>query len=266
MISNTNNLCEDWGWFIDIESNNSNILTQPCKFVIKSNIHFNKLQTIQEDEYDYSKSDKYNSAHDLFLFMISLYCLSCFPTEYELSLLMKSTSPTTKLIVEGNYIYEYLNKKYKILSRDDFIKRQIIFRIYYDDISSINIARDSKNGYIDFKTTTLFTYDNLLKLIDNDLPKPIVEIPSIEMPITHDDIELSLSILPVTEMSIFLKTIEDVSDFTDYIPSDTLTDTSSNTLCSCEFVELKQSCKHLIQLHENIDKLKKIKSIDLIVD
>lgn len=53
MNSNTNNLCEDWGWFIDIESNNSNILIQPCKIFIKSNIHFNKLQTIQEDEYDY---------------------------------------------------------------------------------------------------------------------------------------------------------------------------------------------------------------------
>jgi hypothetical protein len=53
MNSNANNLCEDWGWFIDIESNNSYILKKPCKIFTKSNFHFNKLQTMQEDEYDY---------------------------------------------------------------------------------------------------------------------------------------------------------------------------------------------------------------------
>jgi hypothetical protein len=53
MNSNANNLCEDWGWFIDIESNNSNIFKKPCKIFTKSNFHFNKLQTMQEDEYDY---------------------------------------------------------------------------------------------------------------------------------------------------------------------------------------------------------------------
>lgn len=53
MNSNDNNLCEDWGWFIDIESNNSNIIIPSRKIFVKSNIHFNKLQTIEEDEYDY---------------------------------------------------------------------------------------------------------------------------------------------------------------------------------------------------------------------
>lgn len=53
MNLNTNNLCEDWGWFIDIETNDSNILLEPCKSIKKINIKFNKLQTIEEDEYDY---------------------------------------------------------------------------------------------------------------------------------------------------------------------------------------------------------------------
>lgn len=53
MNSNDNNLCEDWGWFIDIESNNSNIIIPSRKIFVKSNIHFNKLHTIEEDEYDY---------------------------------------------------------------------------------------------------------------------------------------------------------------------------------------------------------------------
>lgn len=195
-----------------------------------------------EDAYDCSNSDKYNNAQDLFLFITSLYCMSCFPTENEIILLMKSSSPTVKFIIEGLYLFEYLNKKYKIKSKQDFIDKEIIFKIYYDDMSSINIARDSKNGYIDFKTITLFTYTDLLKYIDNDLPKPIIPEP--------------VDILPETDMSIFLKTIEDATNFIDILPS--------NSVCSCEVIESKKTCKHIIQFYDDSEKLKKHKCDDLL--
>jgi hypothetical protein len=49
-------LCDDWGWFIDIENNNcnENISLQPRRFHIKKfNSHLNKLPTIEEDDLDY---------------------------------------------------------------------------------------------------------------------------------------------------------------------------------------------------------------------
>jgi hypothetical protein len=49
-------LCDDWGWFIDIESNYfaGNNLLQPCKPVVKKfNSCINKLPIIEEDEYEY---------------------------------------------------------------------------------------------------------------------------------------------------------------------------------------------------------------------
>jgi hypothetical protein len=49
-------ICDDWGWFIDIESDNycKNVLLQPCRSPIKKfNSHLNKLPTIEEDEYEY---------------------------------------------------------------------------------------------------------------------------------------------------------------------------------------------------------------------
>lgn len=59
----TYNICEDWGWYVDIESNlliNSNINT----IVYKSNKVYNpykknysKLYKIEEDEYEYYKNN-----------------------------------------------------------------------------------------------------------------------------------------------------------------------------------------------------------------
>jgi hypothetical protein len=50
-------LCDDWGWFIDIETNNygENILLQPCSRprIKKFNSRVNKLPIIEEDEYEY---------------------------------------------------------------------------------------------------------------------------------------------------------------------------------------------------------------------
>lgn len=49
-------LCDDWGWFIDIESNYfaGNISLQPCKSPIKKfNSYLNELPKIEEDEYEY---------------------------------------------------------------------------------------------------------------------------------------------------------------------------------------------------------------------
>lgn len=58
MSLNYENLCEDWGWYIDIENTNhlnnlkTNFTNIPNK---KFSIHLNKLHTINESEYD----DKY---------------------------------------------------------------------------------------------------------------------------------------------------------------------------------------------------------------
>jgi hypothetical protein len=49
-------ICDDWGWFIDIESDNygKNILLQPCRSPIKKfNSYLHKLPKIEEDEYEY---------------------------------------------------------------------------------------------------------------------------------------------------------------------------------------------------------------------
>ena len=50
-------LCDDWGWFIDVEHNNydENILLQTCRPPIKkfNSRSVNKLPIIQEDEYEY---------------------------------------------------------------------------------------------------------------------------------------------------------------------------------------------------------------------
>jgi len=50
-------LCDEWGWFIDIETNNygENILLQPCSRprIKKFNSRVNNLPTIEEDEYEY---------------------------------------------------------------------------------------------------------------------------------------------------------------------------------------------------------------------
>jgi hypothetical protein len=49
-------LCDDWGWFIDVEHDNydENILLQTCRPPIKKfNSYINKLPIIQEDEYEY---------------------------------------------------------------------------------------------------------------------------------------------------------------------------------------------------------------------
>ena len=49
-------LCDDWGWFIDVESNYfaGNISLQPCRSPIKKfNSYLNKLPKIEEDEYEY---------------------------------------------------------------------------------------------------------------------------------------------------------------------------------------------------------------------
>ena len=49
------NLSDDWGWYVDIESSNpvyqirNDFVNTPCK---KFNPHYNKLETIQEDEYE----------------------------------------------------------------------------------------------------------------------------------------------------------------------------------------------------------------------
>lgn len=49
-------ICDDWGWFIDIENNcfNENISLQPYRSVVKKfNSCINKPLIIQEDEYEY---------------------------------------------------------------------------------------------------------------------------------------------------------------------------------------------------------------------
>jgi len=57
------NLSEDWGWYIDIESSNpvyqfrTDFVKIPCK---KFNPHYNKLETIEEDEYDYYINNQKN--------------------------------------------------------------------------------------------------------------------------------------------------------------------------------------------------------------
>lgn len=58
-------MCDDWGWFIDIENNNfsENTLLQPFRPRIKKfNSYSHKLPTIEEDdEYEYYKKIYKNS-------------------------------------------------------------------------------------------------------------------------------------------------------------------------------------------------------------
>jgi tRNA G18 (ribose-2'-O)-methylase SpoU len=63
MSSTYYNLSEDWGWYVDIESSNTvyQIKTDFVKNQNKKfNQHYNKLDTIIEDEYDYYLSNQKN--------------------------------------------------------------------------------------------------------------------------------------------------------------------------------------------------------------
>ena len=56
MCSNTYNISEDWGWFIDIETSKPiyEIKTEFIKNKNKKlNYNYNRLYPIEEDEYDY---------------------------------------------------------------------------------------------------------------------------------------------------------------------------------------------------------------------
>jgi hypothetical protein len=59
MSFNSQNLCEDWGWYIDIENTNHLTNNIRANFTHISNkkfsLHLNKLDTIEEveDQYDY---------------------------------------------------------------------------------------------------------------------------------------------------------------------------------------------------------------------
>jgi hypothetical protein len=57
MILKSCQLCDEWGWFIDIETDNygENILLQPCSRprIKKFNSCVNNLPTIEEDEFEY---------------------------------------------------------------------------------------------------------------------------------------------------------------------------------------------------------------------
>ena len=61
MNLNNHNFCDGWGWYIDIENNdiNNNNNNMKINFNNKSykkiNYHLNRLETIEEDEYDYYK-------------------------------------------------------------------------------------------------------------------------------------------------------------------------------------------------------------------
>ena len=61
MISNSYNLSEDWGWYVDIETLKP-IYQIKTEFVKnnnkKINYHLNKLEPINEDEYDYYMNNK----------------------------------------------------------------------------------------------------------------------------------------------------------------------------------------------------------------
>lgn len=57
------NLSEDWGWYIDIESMKPICQIKPNLFIVtpkKFNHYYNKLDTIEEDEFDYYINNQKN--------------------------------------------------------------------------------------------------------------------------------------------------------------------------------------------------------------
>jgi len=68
MTSNAYQLCDEWGWFIDIEHNDNckNISLQPCNYRKKIYHHLNKLQIIEEDEYEYYQKNYKDSSEENF--------------------------------------------------------------------------------------------------------------------------------------------------------------------------------------------------------
>lgn len=56
MTSTYYNLSDEWGWYVDIESMKPIYQLNPVYVITqnkKINYHFNKLETIEEDEYEY---------------------------------------------------------------------------------------------------------------------------------------------------------------------------------------------------------------------
>ena len=67
MISNSYNLSEDWGWYVDIETLKPiyHIKTEFVKTKNKKfNYHLNRLDCIEEDEYDYYINNKKDVDYD----------------------------------------------------------------------------------------------------------------------------------------------------------------------------------------------------------
>lgn len=58
------NLCDDWGWYVDIETTNPICQDQVDKAKVtnkKNTTKFIKLETFEEDEYDYYTFNQKNS-------------------------------------------------------------------------------------------------------------------------------------------------------------------------------------------------------------
>jgi hypothetical protein len=69
MSSTCYNLTEDWGWYVDIENMNPIYQTRKEFIIIphrKFNINYNKLEPIEEDEYEYYL-DKQKNLDDLLI-------------------------------------------------------------------------------------------------------------------------------------------------------------------------------------------------------
>jgi hypothetical protein len=74
MISNSYNLSEDWGWFVDIETMMPiyQIKTEFVKNNKKLNFHLNRLNPIEEDEYDYYMNNKKELDYEEEIFKIKI--------------------------------------------------------------------------------------------------------------------------------------------------------------------------------------------------
>ena len=112
--------------------------------------------------------DKLNITHDMILLISSCYYIKSIKTSIDFQKIMNSNKLPDKLcgvkcIINGVEIYKYIEKFFRISSKDEFITSHCQKKFYFDNFSSIDIYRDILNGFIDRKLLLIIDYDDLIK-------------------------------------------------------------------------------------------------------
>lgn len=137
----------------------SNIVFKPNKIGRNQLLNYN----YKYPELDTFITEKLNISHDIILFISSLYYIKSI--SINLNILMNTSLPDVRCILDGREIYNYIKSFFKISTKEEYIKNTYQHRLYFDGYSDIDPYRDIKNGFVNMKTMIVFDYSDLVKYI-----------------------------------------------------------------------------------------------------